>query len=66
MSKQIYTHVASGVDFDGWYKYTLRRSDGKQTKVNKARFRKLRDDGRISNVPPLGSTPDSPFYKEAT
>lgn len=64
--KKTYTHLGSGVNWDGWYRLHLRREDGKEIWVNKSKFRKLREEGRISNVPPLGSSPDSPFYKGPT
>jgi hypothetical protein len=42
-----YALIGAGVDFDGWYKWNLRRSDGKTVKVNKARYRQLIREGRI-------------------
>lgn len=42
-----YEVIREGVDFDGWYKWTLRRSDGRETKVGKTRLRKLRAEGRL-------------------
>lgn len=51
MASRNYTYkiLSSRVDFDGWYKWNLERSDGKQIKVNKARLRQLRQQGKITD-----------------
>lgn len=35
------------VDSDGWYKFLVRRSDGKETKISHSRYHKLLNEGRI-------------------
>jgi hypothetical protein len=43
-----YTLLHAGVDTDGWYKYFLKRSDGKEITVNPRRYRELVRKGRIA------------------
>ncbi len=45
--RHTYTIIGSGVDTDGWFKYELRRDDGKVVKVGKARVRQLRQTGQL-------------------
>ena len=42
-----YKEIGRGIDFDGWYKIELLRSDGKIIKVNKKRYAELRRQGRV-------------------
>jgi hypothetical protein len=49
-SKHTYILTGSGMDWDGWRKWHLKRDDGKELKVNKARYRQLLHEGRIREV----------------
>ena len=48
MKTSYYQYIGGGIDpVDGWWKYTLRRNDGRIVKVRKARLRELRREGRL-------------------
>lgn len=42
-----YREIGAGVDFDGWFKITLERIDGRIVKVSRRRVRELRDADRL-------------------
>lgn len=42
-----YTYLWGRVDIDGWYRIWLRREDGQVIKMDKSRFRKLKQQGRV-------------------
>lgn len=45
--RMAYTLIRSGVDQSGWFKFYLRRRDGREIKVSRARMADLRRQGRI-------------------
>lgn len=42
-----YTVIGSGIDIDGWHKYTLERNDGKIVKVTRSRLKQLKSKNQI-------------------
>lgn len=46
--KFTYKIIGTEIDIDGWFKYNVLRSDGKEVKIQKSRVKILRKEGRIS------------------
>jgi len=49
MKKYWYEFLETGVDINGWYKYTLKRNDGKIVKVTRKRISQLLKEERLEN-----------------
>lgn len=47
MKRHTYTILGSGIDFDGWHKFWLKRDDGRVVKVSRSRLDDLRRRDQI-------------------